>query len=228
MKKVLFGIFAHPDDEAFGPCGTLLKESREGAALHLIMLTAGDAGMNPGNVPDLSETRLSEWRAAGQLLGAKGMHFLGYKDGHLDNSTLPEVAERIMTIVSSVLRDEPEDTIAEFICFDFSGLTGHIDHIVATRAACLAYYRLKPDENRLRRIRLFCLPASLHPRSNVDWLYMEKGRDESEIDDIVDARSLKEPIISVMRAHASQSADCEQILSSRGDSLGLDYFVIRT
>ena len=36
MKKIIFGIFAHPDDEAFGPSGTLLLETRSGTELHLI------------------------------------------------------------------------------------------------------------------------------------------------------------------------------------------------
>lgn len=44
MRKILLGIFAHPDDEALGPVGTLLREVRDGAELHLITLTAGQAG----------------------------------------------------------------------------------------------------------------------------------------------------------------------------------------
>ena len=45
MKRVIFGIFAHPDDEAFGPSGTLLMETKAGTELHLITLTLGEAGI---------------------------------------------------------------------------------------------------------------------------------------------------------------------------------------
>ena len=62
MKKVIFGIFAHPDDESFGPSGTLLKLRRSGYDLHLIVLTDGEAGVNPDGIENLGEVRLQEWR----------------------------------------------------------------------------------------------------------------------------------------------------------------------
>ncbi|MFZ2494806.1 MAG: PIG-L family deacetylase [Candidatus Saccharimonadales bacterium] len=62
MKKVIFGIFAHPDDEAFGPAGTLIQEVQNGSEVHLITLTAGQAGSNPDNHEDPGAIRLKEWK----------------------------------------------------------------------------------------------------------------------------------------------------------------------
>lgn len=72
-----------------------------------------------------------------------------------------------------------------------------------------------------------CLPAKLYPTHSTRWLYMEKGRPESEIDEVVDARELREDIIEVMRAHKTQRIDYEQVLKIQGDQLGLNYFVIK-
>ena len=77
MKKVIFGIFAHPDDEAFGPAGTLIQEVQNGSELHLITITAGEAGSNPDNYDDLGQIRLEEWRRSGELIGATTMTHLG-------------------------------------------------------------------------------------------------------------------------------------------------------
>lgn len=228
MKKIIFGIFAHPDDEAFGPAGTLLKETRSGSELHLITLTAGDAGTNPNNVKNLDEVRLREWKKAGDLLGASSLHFLGYKDGRLNNQDMIEVTEKIIQIVTEILAAAPSDSTVEFMSFDFSGLSGHIDHIVATRATCLAFCKLKETDSRFERIRLFCLTAKLHPEHNTDWLYMEPGRSEAEIDETIDARDVREDIVAVMRAHESQRGDCERYLALQGGHLGLNHFVIKT
>lgn len=227
MKKIIFGIFAHPDDEAFGPSGTLLKESRSGSDIHLIMLTAGEAGTNEDDTPNLAQVRLEEWSRAGKLLDAKSMHFLGYKDGQLNNTSMIKIADEIIDIVSTTIKKYPEDSLVEFIGFDLSGISGHIDHIVASRAACLAFYRLKEQDSRLSRVRLMCLPGKLYPTHNTRWLYMEKGRPDSQIDEVVDARELREDIIEVMRTHKTQRVDCEQILSIQGDQLGLNYFVVK-
>ncbi len=43
-RRTLLGVFAHPDDESFGPGGTLARYAAEGAAVHVIIATDGIAG----------------------------------------------------------------------------------------------------------------------------------------------------------------------------------------
>jgi LmbE family N-acetylglucosaminyl deacetylase len=228
MKKILFGIFAHPDDEAFGPAGTLLQETRDGTELHLICLTAGDAGTNSDNLPNLAEVRLKEWEKSAALLGAKSNNFFGYKDGQLSNSSMIEAGQRIVALVDEIVDGEPDDTSIEFMTFDLGGLSGHIDHIVAARAACWAFYTVKQGDERFTRMRLYCLPADIAPEHSIDWLYKDKGRPTEEIDETIDARPLREEIIEVMRAHHTQRSDCETILKAQGDRLGLNCFVVKS
>lgn len=227
MKKIIFGIFAHPDDEAFGPCGTLLKEIRNGTDVHLITLTAGENGTNPDNQPDLGGLRLEEWHAAGNLLGAKSMHFLGYKDGQLNNLAMIEATGRIATLVTHTLASLPQDIEIEFMGLDLNGYTGHIDHIVASRAACHAFYTFKKNDSRFSRIRLACMPREIVPTTNIDWIYMEPGRSSQEIDETVDARALAGDIRTIMQAHASQRADYEAAIKNQGANLGLNYFIVK-
>lgn len=227
MKKIIFGIFAHPDDEAIGPAGTLLLEAKSGAEIHLISLTAGESGMNPDNHADLGAVRLEEWHRAGSLIGAKTMQHLGYEDGKLDNLSMLEIAEKIEVLVDLTLADAPTDAEIEFMAFDLNGLTGHIDHIVASRAACLAFYRLKQHEERLARIRLFCLPSESYPEQDINWIYMEPGRAKSEIGVTVDARELHSEIVSIIRTHHTQRSDGESHIERSGDMLGLEHFIVK-
>jgi LmbE family N-acetylglucosaminyl deacetylase len=227
MKKIIFGIFAHPDDEAFGPCGTLLLETRSGAELHLISLTAGENGTNPDNNPDLARTRLQEWQKAGELLGAASMHHLGYVDGTLNNLAMIEIAAKIEQLIKNTVKND-EDVEIEFMSLDLNGLTGHIDHIVAVRAACLAFYKLKSTDTRFTRIRFFCLPNTYYPTVNTDWIYMEAGRTEQEIDETVDARAIKNDIMTIMHTHHSQRGDADTQIKALGNDLGLNHFIIKT
>lgn len=227
MKKIIFGIFAHPDDEAFGPAGTLLQETRSGAELHLITLTAGDAGANPDNIPDLGAVRLEEWREAGRQLGAIDMQFLGYKDGTLGNKDMIAISKKIIDLVTSVLDQASDDTIIEFMTLDLNGYTGHIDHIVAARAASHAFYTLKKTDTRLQRIRYACLPRKFVPKANVDWIFMEAGYAPDEIDETVDARGLRDDILKIMQVHRTQRGDYEYTLRQQGDDLGINYFIIK-
>lgn len=228
MKKVLFGIFAHPDDEAFGPSGTLLMEAKNGTELHLISLTLGDAGMNPDNHENLADVREQEWRRGGELMGAESMTYLGYKDGALCNASMITAGEKIVEHVRSIIDTHPDDTIVEFLTSDLNGISGHIDHIVAARAAAWAYYTLKTHDPRLTRIRFACLPEAMLPKSNISWLYMEPGHPEHEIDEVVDARQYRDEIIAIMRCHHSQRSDGESHIKNRGDTIGLNYFIVKT
>ena len=227
MNKIIFGVFAHPDDEAFGPSGTLLMETKAGTELHLITLTVGDAGTNPDNHEDLGAVRLKEWQAAGKLIGAKTMHFLGYKDGQLNNQIMIEAGHKIVEIAKNIIDAADKDTVIEFMTSDLNGISGHIDHIVAARAATWAFYNLKADDKRLTRIRLTCIPRSILPESNINWLYMEPGRTEDEIGEVVDARHLRKEIIEIMRTHHTQRGDGESHIERRGDELGMNYFTIK-
>ena len=47
----LLGVFAHPDDESFGPGGTLAKYAREGVEVHVCTVTDGNAGSRDADVP---------------------------------------------------------------------------------------------------------------------------------------------------------------------------------
>lgn len=228
MKKIIFGIFAHPDDEAFGPSGTLLMETQSGSQLHLITLTLGDAGTNPDNHPDLADVRMREWQAAGQLMGAASMNFLGYRDGQLNNQSMIEAGHKIVDLVTAIVKTADSDSDIEFLSNDLNGISGHIDHAVAARAACWAFYRLQADDQRFKRIRLSCVPRKMMPHSNNQWLYMEPGRTESEIGQVVDARYLKDEIISIMRCHHTQRGDGESHIKQRGDQMGLNYFIVLT
>lgn len=227
MKKIIFGIFAHPDDEAFGSAGTLLLETRAGTDLHLITLTDGGAGTNPDNIPDLGAARLEEWKQAGHLLGASSMQFLGYKDGQLNNRDMIEIGQRLIGIVQEILKVTPGDATVEFITLDLNGMTGHIDHIVAARAACYAFYTIKKTDSRLDRIRFICTPNKHFPVSNTNWIFMEAGRLPQEIDETIDAREIRDDILAVMQAHHTQRGDYEANLQQQGDDLGLNYFIVK-
>lgn len=226
MKKIIFGIFAHPDDEAFGPSGTLLLETRAGTELHLITLTIGDAGTNPDNHVDLGKIRLQEWQTAGKLMGASSMHYLGYADGQLNNQTMIEAGHKIVKLVTKIVKSADKNTSIEFMTSDLNGISGHIDHIVAARTACWAFYRLKSADDRFTRIRLACIPRQMLPNANTNWLYMEPGRSEAEIGEVVDARPLRDDIITIMRAHHTQRGDGESHIAQRKEKLGLNYFIV--
>lgn len=131
MKKIIFGIFAHPDDEAFGPAGALLMATKSGAELHLITLTSGQNGANPDNAPDLGKRRIDEWNRAADLLGAFSRTHLGFTDGKLGNIVMLQAVEKIDRIVDQIVNSHQIPVEIEFMTLDPNGLTGHIDHIAA-------------------------------------------------------------------------------------------------
>lgn len=227
MQKVIFGIFAHPDDEAFGVSPTIIKEIHEhDAKVHLITLTLGQNGENPDHYDDLGTVREKEWRRGGEIMGVTSMTNYGYTDGTLSNNDIEPIAERLTVQVEKVLSDEPTAEI-EFISYDLNGISGHIDHIVAGRTACLVFFQLKKRfPSRMTQIRLRCLNEMMMPERNVDWLYMEKGRSRQEIDETVDARKYNDQIIEVIRAHHTQRKDGETHIKEAGDKIGLNDFII--
>jgi len=226
-KKIIVGIFAHPDDEAFGPSGTLLLEARAGSEVHIITLTAGQNGMNPDGHDDLGEVRRSEWHTAGKLIGATGMHMLDFIDGHLDNIAMVEASVQVEAIIRGVIEGRGEPLEVEIMSMDLTGITGHIDHIVAGRMASHVFYKLKRAGLPLSRLRLTCIPRAAD-EPNIDWLYMEPGRTPDEIDETIDTTSVREELKAIARAHHTQRSDAEHRLTQLDQDSCHDYFIVRS
>lgn len=205
MRKVIFGIFAHPDDEAFGPSGTLLKLKHDGYDVHLILLTDGEAGTNSDGVADLGTIRLEEWREASAILGANSVHTLHYPDGGLENIATTELEDKVSAIIAAVLMDYEHSVELSLMSFEPHGLTGHRDHIVASLLTDRMAHKFKASA-----VWYFCFDNSQAPLEGTAY-YEPRAREESYITTKIDVSEWLEDKQKMMAAHASQRNDAEAI-----------------
>lgn len=145
----LLASLAHPDDESFGPGGTLALYARQEAEVHLLCATNGDVGTVEPELmrgfQSIAELRLAELECAGKALGLTEIHPLGYRDsgmpGTADNdhpralaaAPLDEVEERVVRVIRQV---RPQ----VIITFDPIGGYHHPDHIRIHEATKLAFH----------------------------------------------------------------------------------------
>lgn len=127
----LLCVTAHPDDESLGVGGTLAKYANEGIDTYLVTATRGERGRfgDQGESPGLDvvgRTREAELRRAASVLKVRGLHFLDYCDGNLDQAN-PE--EAIGRIVNHLRRLKPHVVIT----FAPEGAYGHPDHIAISQ-----------------------------------------------------------------------------------------------
>lgn len=220
MKKILFGIFAHPDDEAFGPAGTLLKLRDEGYDIHLILLTDGDAGVNVDNVPSLAETRLAEWQASASILGASSFHALHYPDGALENVDTSELDEKVSQIITQTANSSPETPEISFMTFEPNGLTGHRDHIAASELTTRMVSKFNAHE-----AYYFCLDSTQAPLEETAY-YEPQAREEAYITDKIDVSAYLPDIYQMIDAHVSQRGDGANRKALGAERLSIECFHI--
>lgn len=111
MRKVnILAIGAHPDDIEFGCGGSLIKYTRKGHRLSLLVMTGGGGGGPAGE-------RMTEQAASKEILGAEEIFWGGFED-----TRLPADIDMIRTIESVIDSVRPE-----FIFCNFPDDT-HQDH----------------------------------------------------------------------------------------------------
>lgn len=142
---------AHPDDEAIATGGTMAAASQAGHQVWLVVATHGELGepvpgvLAPGE--PLWERRVAETHRSADILGAQGVHFLGYRDsgmaGEPSNddpacfwqASVDEAAAKLADLLAEVGADV-------LTVYDDHGGYGHPDHIqvhrVGVQAAHLA------------------------------------------------------------------------------------------
>ncbi len=230
MKKVVFGVFAHPDDEAFLPSGTLIRYANDGADLHLICATRGEQGKNPDNVPDLGKLREKEWLKAGKLMGASSQKQLGYPDGALSNNLFTKISEDVYSYISKSLKSYTEPVEIIFVTYDNCGVTGHLDHIAVSFVTTHVYCQLKDSSSKhtFGPLRYACLCEAGAPTIDTSFVFMPKGQTHDCIDETEDVSDVLEKKKQVMRAHHSQRSDSEMIIKRLGNNLAYEHFCLFT
>lgn len=175
----LLGIFAHPDDESFGPGGTLGHYARRGVDVHVCTVTDGAAGawdpehragaaIDPGLEPGaaLAALRRQELESACRVLGAT-LHRLDYRDsgmaGAPDNqhpesllqADLRALARRLAALVEEL---RPHVVITH----DPTGGYFHPDHIRVNEAVRAAWALLdEPGAWQPERLYYTVIPRGM-------------------------------------------------------------------
>jgi len=121
--KHLLAIFAHPDDESFVSAGLLQVAKYYHLKTTLLCLTRGGKGRNSLEKGKLVEIRSKELDNARVILSIDKVILRDYPDASLVETKKDWVGE-----VKNIIDSEKPDII---VTFDFSGLTGHPDHIVS-------------------------------------------------------------------------------------------------
>jgi LmbE family N-acetylglucosaminyl deacetylase len=160
----ILAFHAHPDDEVLLTGGTIAKLAAEGH--RVVIVVATDGWMRGADEPGAG-ARLAELRASAAVLGATGVHHLGYADSGHGPVLFPDPPGRQRFVRASV--DEAATRLAELIrseradvllSYDACGGYGHRDHLrvheVGARAAGMTGVRV--------------LEATV-PRELVGWLF---------------------------------------------------------
>lgn len=145
----LLVAFGHPDDESFGPAGTLARYANEGVAVHYVCATRGESGhADPellAGYDSVAGLRTGELLCAAGHLGLSSVHFLGYRDSGMENAAdnenpasllqapLEEVVAKIVRLVRHI---RPQVVLTH----DPSGGYFHPDHIKVHQATVAAFH----------------------------------------------------------------------------------------
>ena len=212
-KNSVLVVAAHPDDEALGCFGTLLKHRSQGDKINLIFLTDGVSSRKKNNKNKL-ERRKNCIKAAKLLdLNENNIFFLDYPDNKMDSVPLLDVVKDIEKIKKKIM----PNTIYTHFSNDLN-----IDHRIAFQAAVTSS---RPKENETVK-KIFCFEIL----SSTEWA--DKSKIAFNPNYFVDIskhintkiNALKFYEKEMMKKPNSRSIENIKNLSSyRGSTVGMNY-----
>jgi LmbE family N-acetylglucosaminyl deacetylase len=206
-------IFAHPDDAEFMCGGTIAAWAAQGTAVHYCVITDGSAGDNrPGLTREqIAPVREREQRAAAEILGVKGIDFLGFRDGELEVNV-----ETRRAVTRVVRRIRPDVIVAPDPSRLWTG-SGYINHWDHKQAGTLALCAVMPDApSRPQFAEL--LEEGLEPFEVPNLMLASE-----EPDTYVDITETIDRKVEALLAHASQGThdpDTEKWVRQRARDVG--------
>ncbi|OGK20863.1 hypothetical protein A2866_04865 [Candidatus Roizmanbacteria bacterium RIFCSPHIGHO2_01_FULL_39_8] len=210
MKQSVVCVFAHPDDEAFGPGGTIAKFSQT-HDVTILCATKGEAGGK-------AEVREQELRQSAKILGVKQVIFLGFKDGTLCNLHYHTIAAKIKKVIKRI---KP----SSLLTFEPRGVSGHIDHIAVSMITSYLYEHV----SSIKTLYYFCLSKEqVAEEKKLDdyFIYFPPGYSTQDVDMIFDVSDVWDTKVNAMKAHRSQKKDVDLILSYLNRLPKKEYFLV--
>lgn len=216
MRESVVAIFAHPDDESFGPGGTLahLAETHD---VYLITVTDGSAGYSSvEHHESLAELRKKELIKASEILGLKEVFFLNFPDSKLSNHLYHKIADKIEDKLSTL---NPEIVIT----FGPNGVSGHIDHITVAMITTHVIKKLPiPPQLWYYQIRM----EEYEAIGKDYFIYFPEGIRKYEADRIVDVSNVWDKKTKALHAHASQKHDGDKVIKILNTMPKEEYFTV--
>ena len=154
MKKNILCIVAHPDDEALGVGGSLIKHADVGDKVNVIIFSDGEGAKQKNDKNPNRLNAAKKWRAKANcnLYGN-----FNYPDQRLD--TIPQI--ELVTKIEKVLKETKPN-----IVYIHNPMDINKDHQVISEA-CLVALRPMKFPNALPEIRAFETPSSTEQVPNL-------------------------------------------------------------
>lgn len=142
VPRRILTVYAHPDDEAFGPAAALARYAREGAKLYGIVFTPGQHGEStiepPPSPTELARVREADLRDAAATIGYAEVDLLDYEDSKLDQAPPAELTAKVL----EAIRRYPPEVV---ITFGPGGITHHPDHIAVHHLTVAAFRQAQAE-----------------------------------------------------------------------------------
>lgn len=148
----LLAIFAHPDDESFGPGGTLARYAAQGVNVHVIIATDGIAGSVENEQftqthESLAQVRSKELSDAAVELGLTSIWSLPHRDSGMrdtpENENPAALIQQPINLLVAEIREYIERLQPQVVLtHDPFGGYGHPDHIRCCEAVTAAFHLL--------------------------------------------------------------------------------------
>ena len=198
-------ITAHPDDEAGGFGGTLLKYRAAGVETSVVCLTPGQAATHRGRAKtdaELADMRKQEFTAACEILKVTRPVIFDYPDGQLYLQNL----NRVVYALTLEIRRFCPHVVLTFGAD--GGVTGHPDHSMAGVFASLAFQWAARANRYADQLQDGLAP---HRTQKLYWGtadFVIPGRQPITLSPqtaVIDVKPFFETKIAAFKAHASQA-----------------------
>ncbi len=222
-KKTIAVIVAHPDDEAFGPSGTIAKFAKEGHDVYILCVTKGEEGdqHKKEDLREIHHIREEELRCSAKILGVKDVTFLGFRDGSLSNNLYHQLADKITEVLKQIHADM-------IITFEFRGISGHLDHIAVSMVSSYVFEHL----SIIKAIYYYC--TTKQHRKLVDkyrpegyFIFFPPGHDDKNIDLKIDITDVWKTKLKAMDCHKSQLKDVRIVQNIYSELPKVENFFVR-